>query len=90
VFGILFDFLMTYKKRETPKREFVEPEEVKNQEEFQDAQVVDPILNEEPIVRSRASSKMPKFGNESILNQMEQIASKENNSKSTRGRKRKL
>ena len=75
--------------RETPKREFVEPEEVKVQEEFQDAQVVDPILNEEPIVRSRASSKMPKFGNESILNQMEQIASKENNAKSTRGRKRK-
>jgi len=80
----------TEAKRETPKREFVEPEEVKNQEEFQDAQVVDPILNEEPIVRSRASSKMPKFGNESILNQMEQIASKENNAKSTRGRKRKL
>ena len=75
--------------RETPKREFVEPEEVKTQEEFQDAQVVDSVFNEEPIIRAKASSKMPKFGNESILNQMEQIASKENNVKSTRGRKRK-
>lgn len=75
--------------RETSKREFVEPEEMKIQEDFQDAQIVDPILNEEPIVRSRASSKMPKFGNQSILNQMEKIASKDNTSKSTRGRKRK-
>jgi len=77
---------------EIPKREreFVEPEEVKVQEEFQDAQVVDSIFNEEPIIRAKASSKMPKFGNESILNQMEKIASKDNNVKSTRGRKRKL
>lgn len=74
---------------QTSKREFVEPEEVRVQEDFQDAQVVDPIMNEEPIVRSRASSKMPKFGNQSILNQMEKIASKDNNVKSTRGRKRK-
>lgn len=76
--------------RETPKREFVEPEEVKTQEEFQDAQVVDLVFNQEPIIRSKASSKMPKFGNESILNQMEKIASKDNTVKSTRGRKRKL
>lgn len=75
--------------RENSKREFVEPEEVKIQEVFQDAEVVTPIINDEPIIRSKASSKMPKFGNASILNQMEQIASKENNIKSTRGRKRK-
>jgi hypothetical protein len=59
------------------------------QEEFQDAQVVDSIFNEEPIIRAKASSKMPKFGNQSILNQMEKIASKDNQVKSTRGRKRK-
>jgi hypothetical protein len=81
----------TESPRETPKREreFVEPEEVKVKEEFQEAQVVDSVFNEEPIVRAKASSKMPKFGNQSILNQMEKIASKDNQVKSTRGRKRK-
>lgn len=71
-----------------PKREFVEPEEVKVTEDFQEATVVNSVVDNEPIVRSKASSKMPKFGNESILNQMEQIASKTNNTKSNRGRKR--
>ena len=67
----------------------VEPEEIKMTEEFQDATVVNSVVSEEPIVRSKASAKMPKFGNASILNQMEEIASKTNNTKSTRGRKRK-
>lgn len=73
----------------TPKREFVEPEEIQMKEEFQEATVVNSVVSEEPIVRSKASAKMPKFGNASILNQMEEIASKTNNTKSTRGRKRK-
>lgn len=73
----------------TSKREYVEPEEIKSAEEFQDATIVDSVVAEEPIVRSKASAKMPKFGNASILNQMEQIASKGATGKSTRGRKRK-
>lgn len=73
----------------TSKREFVEPEEMKMTEEFQDATIVESVVAEEPIVRSKASAKMPKFGNASILNQMEQIASKGANGKSNRGRKRK-
>jgi hypothetical protein len=78
----------TEPETDRPKREFVEPEEIKVTEDFEEANVVNSVVTEEPIVRSKASSKMPKFGNQSILNQMEQIASKENNTKSNRGRKR--
>jgi hypothetical protein len=74
---------------EQPKREFVEPEEIKKEEEFEDATVVGSVISEEPINRSKSSAKMPKFGNASILSQMEEIASKDSNVKSNRGRKRK-
>ena len=76
--------------QELPKREFVEPEEVKRADEFEEATVVESVVTQEPINRSKASSKMPKFGDTSILNQMEQIASKGTSGKSNRGRKRKL
>jgi hypothetical protein len=76
-------------EEEKPKREFVEPEEIKEINDFEDATVVNSKINEEPINRSKVSSNVPKFGNASILNQMEEIASKTNSSKSNRGRKRK-
>jgi len=76
--------------QESPKREFVEPEEVKRADEFEEATVVESVVTQESINRSKASSKMPKFGDTSILNQMEQIASKGTSGKSNRGRKRKL
>lgn len=59
------------RKEVKQEREYIEPEEVKA---VQDEQIQEAVIVDEPIKRSRQKRPAPQFGDEAILQQMEDIA----------------